>query len=74
MRMQSHGVELVSLFSVYADLQRDFRNTPPSPYIAYPWTDQYLTAGGFVTRAFAAAVLNGTLGPGEAQLVKGTVG
>ena len=69
MRMQSHGVNLVSLFSVYADLQRDYRRTPPSPYVAYPWSDHYIPAGGFLTRAFAAAVLNGTLGPGEAQLI-----
>ena len=70
MRMGSHGVNLVSLFSVYADLQRDYRRTPPSPNAAYPWSDQYIAAGGFLTRAFAAAVLNGTLGPGEAQLVE----
>ena len=74
MRMQAHGVELVSLFSIYADLQKDYRITPPNPKVAYQWSDQYIPAGGFLTRAFAAAVLNGTLGPGEAQLVNGTLG
>ena len=65
MRMQAAGIHLASLFSVTADILRDYRNPNPSPYVSYPWFDQYIPAAGMLSRAFTAAAINGTVEPGE---------
>lgn len=70
MRMQGAGINLVSLFSIVADLLRDGRNPVVDPVFSEAWTDQYIPSAGFMTRAHAAAILNGTLVPGEADLVQ----
>lgn len=70
MRMQGAGINLVSLFSVVADLIRDYRSTAVDPVYSETWSDQYIPSAGFMTRAHAAAILNGTLIPGEANLVQ----
>ena len=49
------------------DLMRDWRNTPGSAQLL-PFLDQYLPVYGYVARAHEAAVLNGTVIPGEAGL------
>ncbi|KAJ7504509.1 Isochorismatase hydrolase [Mycena galericulata] len=63
-RMRAAGVNVVSQFSVTCDLMRDWRDTPGSLELL-PYYDTYLTQYGFVARAHAAAVVNGTLLPGE---------
>ncbi|MCJ1279039.1 hypothetical protein MMC21_006860 [Puttea exsequens] len=68
-RMESAGVILQGVFAIVADLMRDWRHTPGSAEIL-PWFDTYLPAYGYVARAHEAAVLNGTLAPGEAGLKK----
>ena len=67
-RMQAAGVQLVSLFSIVCDLMRDWRNTPGALQLL-PWLDMYYPAYGYVARAHAAAIANGTLQPGEAGLI-----
>ncbi|MCJ1451471.1 hypothetical protein MMC28_001808 [Mycoblastus sanguinarius] len=66
-RMENSGVILMGLFAVVMDLMRDWRNTPGSLQLL-PFLDQYLPVYGFVARAHEAAVLNGTLAPGELGL------
>lgn len=66
--MQNAGVQLVSLFSIVCDLMRDWRNTPGAAELI-PWFDKYYPAYGYVARAHAAAIENGTLQAGEASLV-----
>ncbi|KAF8216362.1 Isochorismatase-like protein [Mycena galopus ATCC 62051] len=63
-RMRAAGVNVVSQFAVSTDLMRDWRNTPGSLELL-PFYDTYLTQYGFLARAHAAAVTNGTLLPGE---------
>ena len=65
--MESAGVILQGMFAIVMDLMRDWRNTPGSLEIL-PFLDQYLPAYGYVARGHEAAVLNGTLAPGEAGL------
>ncbi|KAF6225989.1 hypothetical protein HO173_012619 [Letharia columbiana] len=66
-RMESSGVILQGLFAIVMDLMRDWRNTPGSLQLL-PFLDQYLPVYGYVARAHEAAVLNGTLSPGELGL------
>ena len=66
-RMENAGVVLMGMFSVVMDLMRDWRNTPGSAQLL-PFLDQYLPAYGFIARAHEAAVLNGSLVPGEKGL------
>ena len=68
LRMQQAGVQLCSLFSIVCDLMRDWRNTPGAETVL-PWLDQYMPAYGYVARGHGAAVKNGTLIPGEEQLL-----
>ncbi|MCJ1404181.1 hypothetical protein MMC11_007406 [Xylographa trunciseda] len=68
LRMMQAGVNLVSLFSIVCDLMRDWRNTPGSAQVL-PWLDQYFPVYGFVARGHGAAIENGTLIPGEQQLL-----
>ena len=66
-RMEDAGVMLQGTFAIVMDLMRDWRNTPGSLQVL-PWLDTYLPAYGYVARGHEAAVLNGTLAPGEAGL------
>ena len=65
--MENAGVILMGMFSVVADLMRDWRATPGSSTVL-PFFDKYLPAYGYVARAHEGAVLNGTLVPGELGL------
>lgn len=66
-RMEGKGVVLQGMFAIVMDLMRDWRNTPGSLQVL-PWLDTYLPAYGYVARGHEAAVLNGTLAPGEEGL------
>ena len=66
-RMANSGVILQGMFAIVMDLMRDWRNTPGSLQVL-PWLDQYLPNYGYVARGHEAAVLNGTLAPGELGL------
>lgn len=66
-RMEHSGVILQGFFAIVMDLMRDWRNTPGSLQLL-PFLDQYLPVYGYVARAHEAAVLNGTLLPGESGL------
>ncbi|KAI4911719.1 hypothetical protein J4E90_006536 [Alternaria incomplexa] len=72
-RMQAAGVQLVSLFSIVCDLMRDWRNTPGAKELL-PYLDKYLPVYGAVARGHAAAVENGTVIPGEIELITGENG
>jgi hypothetical protein len=71
--MQAAGVQLVSLFSIVCDLMRDWRNTPGAKEVL-PYLDKYLPVYGMVARGHAAAVDNGTVQPGEIDLITGENG
>ncbi|KAI4102548.1 MAG: hypothetical protein LQ339_004565 [Xanthoria mediterranea] len=66
-RMRGAGVVLQGVFAIVMDLMRDWRGSPGSKEVL-PWLDTYLPAYGYVARAHGAAVLNGTLAPGEEGL------
>jgi len=66
--MARAGVQLVSLFSIVCDLMRDWRSTPGASTVL-PWLDQYYPVYGYLARGHGAAVLNGTIIPGEAVLL-----
>lgn len=72
-RMQQAGVQLVSLFSIVCDLMRDWRATPGAKEVL-PYLDRYLPVYGMLARHHAAAVDNGTMIPGEIELITGTNG
>lgn len=65
--MENAGVILQGFFAIVMDLMRDWRNTPGSAQLL-PFLDRYLPVYGYVARAHEAAVLNGTVIPGEAGL------
>jgi len=67
-RMEQAGVHLMGMFGVAMDLMRDWRNTPGSAELL-PFLDQYLVPYSLVARAHGYAVDNGTLAPGEAQIL-----
>ncbi|KAF1947314.1 Isochorismatase hydrolase [Clathrospora elynae] len=67
-RMQQAGVQLVSLFSIVCDLMRDWRATPGAKEVI-PYLDTYLPVYGMLARHHAAAVDNGTIIPGEIELI-----
>ncbi|KAK4232035.1 Isochorismatase [Podospora fimiseda] len=60
------GVNVVSLFSIVCDLMRDWRNTPGALQLL-PWLDRYMPAYGMLARGHRAAVLNGSLIPGQGE-------
>ncbi|KAK3990664.1 putative hydrolase YcaC [Cladorrhinum sp. PSN332] len=60
------GVNVVSLFAIVCDLMRDWRNTPGALELL-PWLDRYMPAYGMLARGHRAAVLNGTLIPGQGE-------
>lgn len=66
--MARAGVQLVSLFSIICDLMRDWRNTPGSSTVL-PYLAEYYPAYGMIAAAHGGAIENGTLIPGEAQLL-----
>jgi len=63
-RMRSAGVQVVSLFALFGELMRDWRNTPGALEM-WPYLDRYFPAAGMVARAHRAAVHNGSLMPGQ---------
>ncbi|KAJ6553977.1 Isochorismatase-like protein [Mycena vulgaris] len=65
-RMRAAGVHVVSQFAVTTDLMRDWRNTPGAAEML-PYYDSYLTQYGYVARAHAFAVGNGTIQDGESD-------
>ncbi|CAP68649.1 uncharacterized protein PODANS_7_6200 [Podospora anserina S mat+] len=66
-QMMRAGVNVVSLFSIVCDLMRDWRSSPGAKEIL-PWLDTYMPVYGMLARGHRAAVENGTLIPGEADL------
>ena len=66
-RMENAGVILQGMFAIAMDLMRDWRNTPGSLQVL-PFLDQYLPIYGYIARHHEAAVLNGTMVPGEMGL------
>lgn len=67
-RMEQAGVHLMGVFGIAMDLMRDWRNTPGAAEVL-PYLDVYLPQYSLVARAHGYAVDNGTLIPGEAQLL-----
>ena len=67
-RMARAGVQIVSLFAILCDLMRDWRNTPGAAE-AIPWLNEYYPVYGRLAAAHGAAVLNGTIIPGETGLL-----
>lgn len=66
--MANAGVQLVSLFSIVCDLMRDWRNTPGIVEVL-PFLAQYYPVYGRLAAQHGAAVLNGTIQPGQAELL-----
>jgi hypothetical protein len=64
LRMMNAGVNVVSMFAIVCDLMRDWRNKPGAAEVM-PFLDRYMPAYGMLARAHRAAVLNGTVVPGE---------
>ncbi|KAK5679143.1 hypothetical protein LTS10_008802 [Elasticomyces elasticus] len=61
-QMVAAGVQVMNLFSINAELFRDWRSTEPDANAVIP----FLAEESFVVRSHAAAVANGTiLGAGE---------
>jgi isochorismate hydrolase len=63
-RMRAAGVHVLSSFAVVTDLMRDWRNTPGPPAML-SFFDKYLPTYSFISRAHRAAILTGSLMPGE---------
>ena len=66
-QMRAAGVKVTSLFAIMCELMRDWRNTPGALTLI-PYLDTYLPAYGFIVRAHAAAIRNGSFVAGEAVL------
>ncbi|KAF3904368.1 hypothetical protein AA313_de0209136 [Arthrobotrys entomopaga] len=71
--MRSAGVNVVSLFYIICDLMKNWNNTPGALTIL-PWLDQYYPIYGQLARGHAAAIENGTVIPGEIELISGPNG
>ncbi|KAE8443734.1 hypothetical protein EG329_001414 [Mollisiaceae sp. DMI_Dod_QoI] len=67
-RMEQAGVHLMGMFGIAMDLMRDWRNTPGAAEVL-PFLDVYLPQYSLVARAHGYAIDNGTLIPGEAQIL-----
>ncbi|KAJ1323733.1 isochorismatase family protein [Microdochium nivale] len=65
-RMARAGVNVVSWFSIAADLLRDWRS-PDAPKMI-PFFDRWMPAYGAVARAHIGALQNGTIFPGQSEL------
>ena len=66
-RMMRAGVNVVSMFSIFGELMRDWRNVPGAKEL-YPWLDQTFPIAGALARFHAAAITEGVIQPGEDQL------
>ncbi|KAG9234029.1 Isochorismatase-like protein [Amylocarpus encephaloides] len=66
--MENAGVHLMGLFGITMDLMRDWRATPGSLEVL-PFLDTYLVPYSLIARSHGYAVDNGTLAPGEAQIL-----
>ncbi|KAI0128712.1 Isochorismatase-like protein [Xylariales sp. AK1849] len=66
-RMREAGVHVISYFHIVCELMRDWRNTPGAKEL-FPILDKYYPAYGMLARAHRAAVNNGTVLVGEADL------
>ena len=67
-RMEQAGVHLMGMFGITMDLMRDWRNTPGAAEVL-PFLNTYLPQYGLVAEAHGYAVNNGTIQPGEAQIL-----
>ena len=67
-RMLNAGVNVVSLFSIICDLMRNWGSDPGAATLI-PWLDTYLPVYGYLARGHRAAILNGTILPGEDVLL-----
>ncbi|KAH6672154.1 Isochorismatase-like protein [Halenospora varia] len=67
-RMEAAGVTLMGMFAIAMDLMRDWRNTPGAAEVL-PFLDTYLVDYSLVARNHGYAVDNGTIIPGEAQIL-----
>ncbi|KAF3917082.1 hypothetical protein ABW20_dc0102345 [Dactylellina cionopaga] len=72
-QMRNAGVNIVSLFYIVCDLMKNWNFTPGAATIL-PWLDQYYPVYGMLARGHAAAIENGTIIPGEAELITGKDG
>ncbi|KAH8834676.1 protein ycaC [Flagelloscypha sp. PMI_526] len=63
-RMRDAGAQVLSNGAIVGDLMRDWRSDPGATTIL-PYLDKYFPELAFVARAHRAAVLNGTVFPGE---------
>ncbi|KAI6908089.1 Isochorismatase hydrolase [Hortaea werneckii] len=72
-RMARAGVQLVSLFAIIGELMRDWRGNPGADTVI-PWLAKYYPVFGRVAGAHGAAVLNGSLIPGQAALLPESFG
>lgn len=66
-RMTKAGVNVVSLFSIICDLMRNWGSEPGAATLI-PWLDKYYPVYGWLARGHHAAILNGTVQPGEVVL------
>ncbi|KAI5841720.1 Isochorismatase-like protein [Tricharina praecox] len=67
-RMRDAGVTTTGMFAIALELMRDWRSTPGAATVL-PFFDQYLPAYGYLARGHGYATQNGTLIPGEAELL-----
>ncbi|KAH8800448.1 Isochorismatase-like protein [Xylogone sp. PMI_703] len=67
-RMERAGVHLMGMFGIAMDLMRDWRNTPGTAEVL-PFLDKYLVPYSLVARNHGYAIENGTLVPGEVQIL-----
>ncbi|KAL2672779.1 hypothetical protein Neosp_013495 [[Neocosmospora] mangrovei] len=67
-RMAKAGVHTVSMFAILGELMRDWRATPGAKEI-FPWADKHMPVVGHLARAHGAAVNNGTIFPGEDEIL-----
>ncbi|KAK6335263.1 hypothetical protein TWF718_010697 [Orbilia javanica] len=72
-QMRHAGVNVVSLFYIVCDLMKNWNFNPGAATIL-PWLDQYYPVYGQLARGHAAAIENGTIIPGEIELITGADG
>ncbi|KAM0421455.1 hypothetical protein ACHAPT_010809 [Fusarium lateritium] len=67
-RMAKAGVNLVGVGALVGELMRDWRHTPGFREM-FPWMDKHMPLAGHLMRAHGAAIKNGTLTPGQEELL-----
>jgi len=67
-RMELAGVNLMGTFAIVCDLMRDWRDVPGSAEVL-PYLDIYQSEYSITARSHGFAVENGTLVPGEQQIL-----